>query len=126
MQQRWHDLEFYLADSFKLSSRWTVDFGIRFSHMQPPYMANDKMGNYVQSAVNPALGNSSCNGIEYPPGTNPCPALGIPGGSDGPNRQLIPTETLWFAPRLGVASDVTATARWPSAPVSVASISATG
>jgi hypothetical protein len=106
VQQRWHDLEFYVADSYKLAPRWTVDFGMRFSHMQPPYMANDKMGNYVQSAVNPALGNSSCNGIQYPPGTNPCTALGIPGGSDGPNRQLIPTETLWFAPRLGVAWDV--------------------
>ena len=64
------------------------------------------MGNFVLSSVNPALGNSSCNGLEYPPGTNPCPALGIPGGSDGPNRQLMPTKFLWFAPRLGVAWDV--------------------
>ena len=106
VQQRWHDLEFYVADSYKVAPRWTVDFGLRFSHMQPPFMADDQMGNFVQSAVNPALGDSSCNGIEYPPGTNPCTALGIPGGSDGPNRQLVPTQFLWFAPRLGVAWDV--------------------
>jgi hypothetical protein len=106
VQQRWHDLEFYAADSYKMAPRWTLDFGMRFSHMQPPFMADDKMGNFVQSKVNPSQGNSSCNGIEYPPGTNPCPALGIPGGSDGPNRQLVPTKTLWFAPRLGLAWDV--------------------
>ena len=106
MQQRWHDIEFYVADSYKVAPRWTVDFGVRFSHMQPPYMEDDRMGNFVPSTVNPALGDSSCNGIEYPPGTNPCPALGIPGGSDGPNRQLVPTQFLWFAPRLGVAWDV--------------------
>ena len=106
VQQRWHDLEFYVADSYKVAPRWTVDFGMRFSHMQPPFMADDRMGNFVLSSVNPALGDSSCNGIEYPPGTNPCTALGIPGGSDGPNRQLVPTQFLWFAPRLGVAWDV--------------------
>jgi hypothetical protein len=106
VQQRWHDIEFYVADSWKIKPRWTLDFGVRLSHMQPPYMDDDRMGNFVLSSVNPALGDSSCNGIEYPPGTNPCPALGIPGGSDGPNRQLVPTASLWFAPRLGVAWDV--------------------
>src|SRR5258706_7285434 len=106
VQQRWHDLEFYLADSYKLSPRLTADFGVRLSHMQPPFMKDDRMGNFVPSAVNPALGNSPCNGVEYPPGTNPCPGLGLQGGSNGPNRQLIPTKPLWFAPRLGLAWDV--------------------
>jgi hypothetical protein len=44
--------------------------------------------------------------MQYPPGTNPCPGLGLAGGSDGPNRQLVPTKFLWIAPRLGVAWDV--------------------
>src|SRR5262249_6224480 len=35
-----------------------------------------------------------------------CPALGLVGGSDGPNRQLVPTKLFWIAPRLGVAWDV--------------------
>jgi hypothetical protein len=106
VQQRWHDLEFYIADSFKVTPRVTADFGLRFSHMQPPYMKDDAMGNFVLASVNPALGNSPCNGMQYPPGTNPCPALGLPGGSDGPNRQLVPTKFLWVAPRIGVAWDV--------------------
>jgi hypothetical protein len=106
VQQRWHDIEFYAADSFKVAPRWTLDFGLRFSHMQPPFMKNDAMGNFVPASVDPALGNSSCNGIQYPPGTNPCAALGIPGGSDGPNRSLVPIKFLWIAPRIGVAWDV--------------------
>jgi hypothetical protein len=106
VQQRWRDLEFYIADSYKVAPHVTADFGLRFSHMQPPYMANDAMGNFVLAAVNPALGNSPCNGIEYPPGTNPCPGLNLAGGSDGPNRQLVPTKLLWIAPRVGIAWDV--------------------
>ncbi|HXY41944.1 MAG TPA: hypothetical protein VEQ10_19870, partial [Vicinamibacteria bacterium] len=106
VQQRWHDLEFYAADSYKASNRLTVDFGLRMSHMQPPYSAVDKMGNFVLANVDPALGSSPCNGVEYPPGTNPCPALGLTGGSDGPNRSLVPIEFLWLAPRFGVAYDV--------------------
>src|SRR5258708_19881670 len=44
--------------------------------------------------------------MQSPPRTNPCPALGLQGGSDGPNRQLVPTKLLWVAPRLGLAWDV--------------------
>jgi hypothetical protein len=106
VQQRWHDLEFYLADSYKLTPSVTTDFGVRFSHMQPPYMNDNAMGNFVLASVNPSLGNSPCNGMQYPPGTNPCPALGLAGGSDGPNRSLVPIQGLWVAPRLGIAWDV--------------------
>ena len=79
VQQRWRDLEFYVADSYKASPRVTVDFGLRFSHLQRPWMADDQQGNFVVSAVDPALGNSPCNGMQYPPGTNPCPAPGARG-----------------------------------------------
>jgi len=106
VQQRWRDLEFYIADSYKLSPSLTADFGLRFSHMQPPFMKDDAMANFDLATVNPALGNSPCNGLIYPPGTNPCPALGLAGGSDGPNRSLVPIKALWLAPRLGLAWDV--------------------
>jgi hypothetical protein len=43
--------------------------------------------------------------MEYPPGTNPCPGLGLEGGKDAPTRSLVPTRFLRVAPRLGVAWD---------------------
>ena len=69
-RQRWQDLEFYVADSARLGSRVNLDLGFRFSHFEPPYMADDQQGNFVLSAVNPALGNSPCNGLLYVPGNN--------------------------------------------------------
>jgi len=69
-------------------------------------MADEQQANFVPEAVNPALGNSPCNGMQYPPGTNPCPGLGLEGGSDAPTRSLVPVQFVWVAPRLGVAWDV--------------------
>jgi len=106
VQQRWEDIEFYVADSYKVSPRVTADFGARFTHFVLPFMADDQMGTFDVASVNPALGNSPCNGMLYVPGKNPCPALGLAGGGDGPNRSLQPTKALLVAPRLGVAWDV--------------------
>jgi hypothetical protein len=109
--QRWKDYEFYIADTFKASSRVTADFGVRLSHFVLPYEANDEMAVFDPSTVNPAFGNSPCNGMLYPPGTNPCPALGLEGGGDGPNRSVTPIKSVMVAPRLGVAWDVFGTGK---------------
>ena len=66
VQQRWRDVEFYIADSYKVSPRVTADFGVRASHLEPPYMADNEQGNFVLASVNPALGNSACNGMHLP------------------------------------------------------------
>jgi len=106
VQQRWKDIEGYIADTYKLSPRITADFGVRLSHLTMPYLADDQMGTFDLSGVNPAFGDSPCNGMLYVPGKNPCPALGLEGGQDGPNRQLQPQKAILFAPRLGLAWDV--------------------
>jgi hypothetical protein len=111
VQQRWRDLELYVADSYKVTPRVTADFGLRFSHLEPTWMADGQQANFVPSTVDPALGNSPCNGMQYPPGQNPCPALGLPGGSDAPTRSLVPIQSLWVAPRLGVAWKVSGDAK---------------
>jgi len=103
---RWSDLEGYIADSYKMSKNLTVDFGVRLSHLTMPYMADDRYGSFDPNSVNPALGNSPCNGVLYPPGKNPCAAEGLTGGADGPNRSLQPIKAILAAPRLGFAWDV--------------------
>ncbi len=106
---RWTDFEGYVSDSYKASPRLTIDAGVRLSHLTMPYMANDVYGSFDPGSVNPAFGNSVCNGMLYPPGTNPCPALGLAGGADGPNRSLQPIKALLVAPRLGFAYDLSGT-----------------
>jgi hypothetical protein len=109
--QRWNDFEGYVADTYKVNARLTVDAGLRLSHFTMPYEANDEMASFDPTTAVQAFGNSPCNGLLFPPGTNPCPALGLAGGSDGPNRSLIPTKAILVAPRLGFAWDVAGNGR---------------
>ena len=55
---------------------------------------------------NPALGNDPCNGLLQVPGSNVCQQAGARGGTDGPNRSLMEQDYNNFAPRLGVAWDM--------------------
>jgi hypothetical protein len=54
----------------------------------------------------PGLGSAACNGLEFP-SANPCPSLGLAGGSIGINRSLQRNRNNLIAPRLGLAWDVT-------------------
>jgi hypothetical protein len=104
--QRWKDLEFYVSDSWKVRPRVTVDLGVRYSRFYNPYAADDGIASFNPARFDPALGSDPCNGLMYPPGTNPCAAAGFLGGSDGPNRSLYDENSNLFAPRFGVAWDV--------------------
>jgi hypothetical protein len=110
VEQRWSDIEFYLADSIKLSSRLTADIGFRISHMTPPWEASNRIGNFNVTKYNPN-DPSPCNGMEYPEGTSFCQDAGLTGGSTGVNRYLVPTKAMYFAPRVGLAWDVFGTGR---------------
>ena len=105
VQQRWRRLR--VLPRRLLQGRAAVTAGLR-RPLQPHAAALDggrPAGQLRPAAVNPALGNAPCNGMLYPPGTNPCPALGLAGGGDAPNRSLVPIKFLWIAPRVGVAWD---------------------
>ena len=104
--QRWHDLEFYVADSWKVSPRVTVDYGLRYSLLFNYYLKDDTLTSFVPSLFDPALGNDPCNGLLVVPGTNPCKDQGFQGGAAGPNRSLQDEKNDAIAPRLGVAWDV--------------------
>jgi hypothetical protein len=103
---RWKDLEFYVADSWKVSPRVTVDYGVRYSLLFNYYANDDKQTSFVPELFNAALGNDPCNGLLMVPGTNPCKDKGFRGGTEGPNRSLQDQKYDAIAPRLGIAWDI--------------------
>jgi hypothetical protein len=105
-QQRWRDVEIYAADSWQVSPRLTVDFGVRYSLFYNPYASDDSITNFVPSLFNPALGNDPCNGVLQPPGSNWCQDAGARAGADGPNRSLMEQDYNNIAPRVGMAWDI--------------------
>ncbi len=106
VEVRWSDLEFYAADSVKLSPRLTADIGVRISHLTPAWEASDRYASFDPATARTEYGNSPCNGMVYAPGKNPCPALGLAGGSEAENRYLMPTKLLYVGPRVALAWDV--------------------
>jgi hypothetical protein len=105
IQQRWKDVEAYVADSWKISPRVTLDYGVRWSRFENPYDLGDTISSFDPAFFNPALGGDACNGMLIPPGSNGCQAAGLQGGTAGPSRALTETKN-FFAPRVGVAWDV--------------------
>ena len=51
---RYNQLEFYLQDTWKASSRLTLDYGMRFAWIPPQYDANNHIALFNPSAYNPA------------------------------------------------------------------------
>jgi hypothetical protein len=110
----WHDVEFYVADNWRVTPRLTIEYGFRWSFLPPVYLSDDRYTLFNPTAFDPALGSASCNGLLYSSGlsANPCTAAGAAGGVRGPNRALMNTNYHTIAPRLGVAWDPTGNGRW--------------
>lgn len=108
----WHDLEFYAADNWRVTRKLTLDLGLRWSYLPPPYLSDDLYTLFNPVAFDPSLGNAPCNGLVYSAGlkSNPCPAG--TGGVRGPNRSLMNTNKHLFAPRVGFAYDPFGNGKW--------------
>jgi hypothetical protein len=110
--QRWRDLEFYVSDSWTMHPRVTLDLGVRYSYMPNPWVDDDRQSSFVPEAFNPALGADPCNGLILPPdAADTCRQAGFLGGIAGPNRALVNDNKSLFAPRLGLAWDVSGTGK---------------
>ena len=117
----WHDVEWYLGDSWKIRRNVTINYGFRWSFLREPYAGDNHWANFslanwsaTEAATNPS---DACNGVIIVPGTSPCAdataqlaSLGITlplsNGTPGPNRALVNNNDHTIAPRLGVAWDV--------------------
>lgn len=102
----WEDIEVYVGDSWKVASNLTVDYGVRYSLLEEVVARDDDIVAFYPDLFDPALGNSPCNGMAQPPGTNPCAEAGLPGGGQAVSRSLVNEDDDNFAPRLGLAWDV--------------------
>ncbi len=112
---RWRDAEFYAGDTWKVSQRVTLDYGFRWSFINPEYMEKNDWSIFSLAAYNPANGGDPCNGIELPKGGNAslCSSLGSKVNPlISPYRSLRPSNKHLVAPRLGVAWDVFGTQRF--------------
>lgn len=108
----WHNVEAYAADNFRLTSKLTVNFGVRWTYLGPVYLSDNKYTLFNPSAFQASLGNTPCNGLVYAPGlgANPCPAG--TGGVAGPTNALMNKNYRGFAPRLSLAYDPTGHGKW--------------
>jgi len=117
----WHDFEWYVGDSWKLTRRLTVNYGMRWSFYRQPYGEDNHWASWsvadwsaTEAHANPG---DACNGAIVVPGTNPCAAakaqlaalgvnLPLSSGTPGPNRALVQQNNHDIAPRLGIAYDL--------------------
>ncbi len=112
-QLRWRDYEFYAGDTWKITPRVTLNYGVRYSLLRNAFQPNNQITNFVPSLYNPLLpASDACNGLIHAPGSNPCGAANTQfgtaytAGGVGPNNSLQPENNHMVAPRVGVAWDI--------------------
>jgi hypothetical protein len=118
---KWHDFEWYLTDSYKVSRNLSVDLGFRWSFFREPYgndnhWANWSLADWTNAEALAAPGDA-CNGLIIVPGTTPCAnavklmaSLGVgitlSSGTPGSGRSLTPQNSHDIAPRVGISWDI--------------------
>jgi Carboxypeptidase regulatory-like domain/TonB-dependent Receptor Plug Domain len=108
---RWRDYEVYVADNWKVRRNLTLDLGLRYSILNPPFNPDNAVSNFIPSLYNPSLGSNGCNGVVVAPGTDYCTtANSVYGTNFVPgipysNKYLQQTKKNMFSPRIGVIWD---------------------
>ncbi len=66
----WHDIEFYVGDTWKIRPRLTLTYGLRWSLLREPYDDNNQFASFNLADYNPAgAPGDACNGVVVVPGT---------------------------------------------------------
>ncbi len=103
---RYNQLEFYAQDTWKATSRLTLDYGVRFAWIPPQYDAKDQIALFVPSAYNPATAVTiDSNGNITPGSGDPLDGMRYVASGQLPrggwkSRGIMPE------PRLGFALDL--------------------
>lgn len=113
----WHDFEWYVGDTWKVTKNFTLTYGFRWSFYREPYAQNNHLTSFSLAAYDPTRpASDACNGIVIVPGTTPCQdaatqlaSLGVflplSNGTPGVNSALVNNNNHAIAPRLGIAWD---------------------
>ena len=127
---RYTNAEFYVQDTWKLTSRLTLDYGIRFSYIQPQFDAGLQASTFLPNKYDPSQAvvlfrpgfDASGNKVAVNPldgSTLPQTDIGkiVPGYGDptngirqadqGTSKYLMENRGLHTGPRFGFAYDVT-------------------
>lgn len=89
---------FYGQDTYKVSSRVTLNLGLRYELIPPNTELHNRQNLFVPGAQSTVFPTAPA-GLLYP-------------GDPGVPAGLIPTEKTAFAPRIGIAWDPTGQAKW--------------
>jgi len=106
---RYQDYEFYGGDTWKVTRRVTLTYGLRWSLLMQPYAADNQLSFFQPNLFNAALpGGNACNGLLLAPSAKvSCSTIGQTAGfATGTNRSLVSNVYHNIAPRLGVAWDL--------------------
>ena len=95
---RGNAVNFYAQDTFKLSSRLTLNYGLRYE-IPFPYIEQKNRQNLFEPGAQSVVFPTAPAGLLYP-------------GDPGVPKGLIPTDKKAFAPRVGLALDPTGRGKW--------------
>ncbi|HKC62908.1 MAG TPA: hypothetical protein VKB86_04690, partial [Pyrinomonadaceae bacterium] len=88
---RWHDFEFYGNDTWKFSSRVTLNLGMRWSRYSPAYAQDNHISNFIPSLYN---------------GKDPLSGLVRADQAGSLGRSLVKPYNKGYQPRVGLAWDI--------------------
>jgi outer membrane receptor protein involved in Fe transport len=95
---RGNGLDFYGQDTYRITPRLTLNFGLRYELQFPNTELHNEQNLFVPGAQSKVFPNAP-PGLLYP-------------GDPGVPAGLIPTQKTAFAPRIGVAFDPTGDGKW--------------
>ncbi len=104
---RFTQVESYIADTWKVRPNLTLDVGVRYYFMTPPYTADDMISTFLPEKYNPAQAQrviaTGTNAGQLQPGVG-VPGNGIARAGEGVPRGFYQNQQK-FSPRFGFAWD---------------------